>query len=228
MSNMEYARRPALAGKNIKRLSYALIRGSLRRADADIYSPVPYFASLNPSSPGLGIDSSHNLLNISLNGTALPAVTIPDSTLTSVLTAINAALSTGGVAYEQDGAIYIQSNMLGVGSIEITGGTAAPVIGFDTTGTRIYSRSGDVDSAPEGRVGNPFGATWPGRAENFSMNTTRQALSRLAGNMDVLYSDLERNDSILRRVTDYTWHSGYLAVGTGTNLYIGPNGGFLS
>ena len=225
---MDYFRRPQLAGRNLKRLSYATIRGARRRADADVNSSVPYFQTLDPSNPIPGIDGSHNKLDIKLDGTALSEITIPDSSLTSVLAAISTAVGGSGTVFEQDGSVYIQSNTAGTGSVEVTGGSAAPIIGFDTAGGRIFSTCGDIASAPEGRVGNPFGATWPGRGENFTMDTLRQSLSRLSGNSDVVFSDVSRNDTMLQKVTDYTWGSGCLSVGPTTRLFIGPPGGFLS
>jgi hypothetical protein len=188
---MDYFRRPLLSGRNLQHLDYATIRGALRRSDADINSAVPYF-------PGV-TGSDH--LQVSVNGASALNISLPGNGLDGILSALNTALGVSGGAFEGDGSIYLRSNTPGaLGSISVTGGTAAPKLGFDTTTGTQRSVGGDLDGAPEGRIGNPYGAVFPGKGENFVMSSIRNSLGRIAGNVDVLYSNMTQQGAALRQV----------------------------
>src|SRR5512146_1482847 len=150
---LNHLRRPVLAGKTLSYMVYATIRGSVRRNDPDGISAAPYFA----------VNMGDTLL-VSVDGAAPVTATIPASnaSIDTVLAALNSALTGVGKAYEQGGTIYLQTLTAGgSGSIEVTGGSGATVLGFDVAGGPIKAVAGDILGASEGRVGNPYDATFP-------------------------------------------------------------------
>lgn len=191
MAQMDYFRRPSLAGNNITRMGFATVRGSVRRSDADGISAVPYF-------PGA---SSTQTLNVKLDGTTYP-VTLTGNGITQVIADINAAIGANGTAVDADGTISIQTNTGGAnGSAEVTGGTASTGLGFDVTLGKIRSTGGDLPSTPEGRIGNWNGVALPNKGENFTIESVNRALARLSANADVLFSEHMRGDALPKKVT---------------------------
>ncbi len=180
MSQMDYFRRPALAGKNITHPTTGRVRGSVRRSDADGVSAVPYFPDV----------TALDTLTL-LTDTGATPVTLSANDLNTILADINTALGATGTAYSEDGCIGIATTTAGAaGFIRVTGGTASEALGFNTFGGAlpIEGRSSDLYSAPEGRVGNPFGAVFPNR-ENLTSDVLTRNFGRLAANSDVLWSD---------------------------------------
>lgn len=187
---MDYFRRPILAGKALQRLNAGHLRGSLRRLDPDGTSAVPYFA---------GVSATQTLL-LTVDGTPF-TVTLTGSppTFQSIISDINAALTTSGKATDDAGCIGIQTFTQG-GFIQVTGGTAAAALGFDITTQRFRSAAGDMNGAPERGLGNPFGAAFPTRGEDFIADSSNRALARLSANLDVLYSEHVRQDARMVKI----------------------------
>jgi hypothetical protein len=215
--SMDFFRRPQLSGKNIRRLNYATVRGSLRRHDADLGHDSPYFANAD----GKSIDITTQDGTVSVGPFA-------DSKLSTILSDLNAALGpVNAEAFEQDGVLYLRSTVPGAdGSISVSAGAAAPYLGFDLSLGAIRGRAGDLESSPEGRIKNPFGAAFPGRNENFVMDSIRGAMGRISANTDVLYADLMRQDAVLRKLNTYVNNGSYISVAE--KVYTGPVAGFLS
>jgi hypothetical protein len=220
---MDYFRRPLLAGKNLKRLSFATVVGGLRRSNGDGTSSSPYFP----------LAAAGQTLLIKIDGAAAVTVTLTGKAIATIIADINAALSTG-FAYDAYGAIAIQTNTEGgSGSVEITGGTAASNLGFDSSVTTLFSKGGDVPSAPEGGLGNFHGVAFPGRGENLVAEATQRSMGRLASNMDVLFSDDARQDALLQQVKNggspFTVTSGSsLTLPAATRVFVGSPLAFAS
>jgi hypothetical protein len=203
MPQMDYFRRPLLAGKNLKRLTSGTIRGSIRRNDADATTGWPYFP---------GISANQTLIIQTETGTY--TATLPDNLLLDIIPAINTALGVNGTAFDADGTIGLRTSGIGgAGWIQVTGGSAATALGFDTTlGRNLRSSGGDVDSAPEGRLGNIFGTAFPGIGEDFKAEVFQRALARISANVDVLFVDLLREVAEVQKITG--------AVLDATGLYV--------
>jgi hypothetical protein len=194
MAQMDFFRRPQIAGNNLKRTSFATVRSSLRRKDADGSYSAPYYA---------GVTVGQTLLVTTQAG----SYTVTFNTVVSAgidynqaIADINAAI-TGASAVDLGGVISISSTTAGsTGSISITGGSASIALGFDTTMGSISSFGGEVPSSPEGRLGNPFGTALPTSGENFTNELLTRAFGRISSNQDVLYSDLAKEDAILQKI----------------------------
>lgn len=186
--SMDFVRSSILAGKNVDRLLAATIRGAVRRNDADGGSLVPYFPSIITKT-----------LNISTE-TGSYSVTFTGNGIATVIADINAALTTHGAAYDADGVVAIQTSVNGGGGwIEVTGGSGASILGFDLNlGRRLVSVGGDLPSAPEGRIGNPLGTMFPGKGDDFKMGVFQRPLAALAANVDVIHSDVAKQDAVLQ------------------------------
>lgn len=192
MANMKYFRRPTIAGKNLPREQYAKIRGSIRRSDPDGTSSVPYFPTITAGVDNLIVTHQGGTDNVTLSGTSF----------TSIISDLNTALGSDALAQDVGGCLVLKSKVIGGGGyVSVTGGTAAPKLGLDTTylGT-IESKGGDVPSAPEGRVNNPFGASFSNSTDNLDVTAINAALGRVAGNLDVVYSDLMKSDVVLKKL----------------------------
>jgi hypothetical protein len=191
MPQMDFFRRPILAGRNLKRLLNGTIRGSFRRSDADINSSVPYFP---------GASNGQTLTIVTEAGTY--TATITSNSLAQIISDINAALTSHGFAFDADGSLAISTTGIGgAGFVQVIGGTAASFLGFNLSlGRAIRSSGGDIESAPEGRVGNPFGTAFPGRGDNLSMSSFQRAFGRLSANQDVIYSDMVREEPITQKI----------------------------
>lgn len=193
---MDYARRRAIAGNGLPFISFATLRGSVRRRDPDTVSTDPYF----PTAGGT--------LTVVLDGdpeTKTFNIVVPANvTMQAALVAINVLLGASpakGAAYDSGGVIHIQTLTKGsAGSVEVTGGTAAADLGFDVTRGPQLSVGGDLDTAPEGKVGNPSTASFPVKGENLKTDSFVRALARLATNADVLYSEHVREEPRLKRL----------------------------
>lgn len=191
MAQMDFFRRPMLAGNTLTRQTVASVRGDLRRSDADGFSAVPYFP---------GIVGGETLL-ISIDGAAAVTATITAADFTTVLNDIAAALGAGAIAFDSDGCIGIKSVALGSsGSIEITGGTGAALLGFYLNKNKYKSLGGEIQSTSEARRGNAFGTGFPTKGENFTTESLQRGLARLSSNLDVLYSESARNDVVVRQL----------------------------
>lgn len=187
---MDFFRRPQLVGKALQRLSSGSVRGDFRRSDPDGTSSVPYFP---------GVSTGQTLL-VSIDGSPF-TVTLTGATpnYQSILTDIDTAISSDGLAYDADGTIRIDSLTPG-GTVEVTGGTAAAAIGFDISRSSFYSAGGDLPSAPEGRTGHPFGAVFPQLRENLSTESFNRAMARIAANVDVLYAEHMRQQGRMTKI----------------------------
>lgn len=192
--SMDYFRRPALAGKNLSRPTYARVRGNVRRSDPDGTSTAPYFP---------GVSAAQTLVIVTQGGTS--TVSLTGNTLNGILSDINTSLGVNGTAQSDDGCIAISTNTAGAnGFVTVTGGTAAVALGFNTFGgvVPITGRTSDLNSAPEGRAGNPLHTAFSNR-ENLNSDTLNRALGRLAANADVLWADHVRS-SVATRVVTFT------------------------
>ena len=104
---MDYFCRPELAGNNTVRTTRAVLRGNLRRYDADGVSVVPYF-------PGASVGQT---LLVSIDGGAPVSIALTDtnaagSSLAVALSDINTALNglvPSAEAFDSDGTISIRS-----------------------------------------------------------------------------------------------------------------------
>lgn len=189
---IEFARRPVLAGKNLKHPTNARVRGDVRRSDADGTSAVPYFPL---------VSASQTLIIATQGGTA--TVTLSSNALSGILSDINLALGANGNAFSEDGCIGIQTSQTGDGGfVSVTGGTASTGLGFNTYGgvLPIQGRTSDVSVAPEGRVGNPYGTVFPGK-EDLTSDTLNRNFGRLSANDDILWADSVKNTAVTKVVT---------------------------
>jgi hypothetical protein len=188
---MDYFRRPVLAGNNLPRTRFAVIHGSKRRSDPDGTSLVPYF-------PGVGIGGT---LNIKVDNTTYP-VTLSGNGIATVISDINAAIGSVAYAFDADGSIGLSHKTQGSDhSIGVMSGTAADGLGFDLIANEaVGAYGGEFPSSPEARAGNWQGVVFPRKGENFSIDAVNRMTGVLAGNLDVLYSDLMRGNTRLQKV----------------------------
>lgn len=182
MSTINYFRRPTLAGKNLTFPTYSRIRGSVRRSDPDGVSAVPYFPTVSATQT-LNVATQAGLVTVTLTGNALSVV----------LADINTALAGAARAVDDDGCIAIESLVAGgAGAVGVSNnpGTAGIGLGFDTVNGfwPILGVAQNLSSAPEGRLGNPYGAAFI-RNENISSEVINRNFGRLSANTDVLWSD---------------------------------------
>lgn len=193
MASMDYFRRPLLAGLNLARQTNATIRGSLRRTSPSGGVAFPYFS---------GVSAGQQITVVTQGGTHTATITNSSPSIASVIEDLNTATTTHATAFEADGVIAIRSSVPGAaGFVEVTGGTAAAALGFDTTDQEFRSIGGDIESGPEGRVGNLFGVAFPGRHENWDINSFNNAMGRMSANMDVLHSSLFQEEPSVEQVT---------------------------
>ena len=222
--SLDYFRRPLLAGKNLPRLPSATIRGSLRRSNPANGILVPHF-------PNVAADMT---FKVKFEDGVERTTTLTGNGFQQILDEINAGISTYGRAFDADGCIAIQTLVPGgLGSVEVTGGTAAALIGFDTKGgVPLRSVGGDLASVSEGRNGTAFGAVLPPKNENLSSDSYRIAMGRIAGNVDLIYADLARRQTKVSKVGIITLNDqtsnfagsaayGLLSVPQGTQVYSG-------
>lgn len=195
MSQMDFERRAQVSGKAGARTQLATVRGNIRRTDADGFSAVPYFEGL----------SIGDTLSVDLDGVTF-TTTVTGVSFNQVVIDLNTEFGAAGVAFDSDGCIGIRTSTLGgEGSVEVTGGTGAEFLGFDTTFGEVFkAHGGDIASSPEGRIGNQFGSSLPLPRTNLTVDTVNNALSKVAGNIDVLFSDLMRGDVKLKKVSSFT------------------------
>ena len=214
MSQMDYFRRPALAGKTLTRSTVGRIRGSVRRSDADGTSAVPYFPAVVAA----------DTLDIETDAGGPVSVVLTANDLNTILDDINAALGVDGQAFSEDGSIGLATTTAGaLGFIKVTGGTASVALGFNTFGGAlpIEGLSSDLNSSPEGRVGNPFGVAFPSR-ENLNTETLTRALGRVASNTDVLWSDHAKDSISFATVAFVVGTAGAYITPTATQrLFVG-------
>jgi len=223
MSNLDYFRRPVLAGNTLTRTQVATIRGSVRRNDADGVSTVPYF-------PGL----TGKTLQIKIEGTTY-LVTFTSDVFLTALSEINAVIDghaigvANGFASDSDGTVTLQSTStdgLGAqlraqGSIEIVGGTATSILGLDIALHPLKAYGGELLGTAEGRVRNPFRTAFLNRDEGLSVNSVNRNLAALSANSDVLFSHHNREDAVLQKVNTFTNNGSYITVGAGVSVPIG-------
>lgn len=223
MSNLDYFRRPVLAGNTLTRTQVATIRGSVRRNDADGVSTVPYF-------PGL----TGKTLQIKIEGTTY-LVTFTSDVFLTALSEINAVIDghaigvANGHASDSDGTVTLQSTSTdGLGaqlraqsSIEIVGGTATSILGLDIALHPLKAYGGELLGTAEGRVRNPFRTAFLNRDEGLSVNSVNRNLAALSANSDVLFSHHNREDAVLQKVNTFTNNGSYITVGAGVSVPIG-------
>ena len=223
MANLDYFRRPTLAGNTLVRTQTATLRGSVRRNDADGFSTVPYFPSL-----------SGKTLQIKIEGTTY-SVSFTSDSFSNALTAINAVIDghpigvANGDASDSDGSISIRSTSVSgggsplraTGSVEIVGGTATAILGFDIAYHALKAYGGETLGAPEGRLKNPFRTSFLNRGETLSANSVNRGLAAVAANTDVLLNHHRQEDAVLQKVNVFTNNGFYLTVGAGISVPIG-------
>lgn len=194
MPQMTYFRRPQLAGRALKRTTNATVRGNIRRSDPDAVSSSPYFPNV----------AAGQQVTVKTQGGTHTA-TLTSSNFLQVLADLNLALGNHGLAFDVDGCIGIQSRAVGAaGWVEIVGGTGAARIGFDVTIQRFRAVGGDLPSMPEGRFGHQFGSAFPGPGLSFETYHFSNALARVSGNVDVLFSDLMKQEAVLQKLGTVT------------------------
>lgn len=218
---MDYFRRPVLAGNTLTHETFATVRGDIRRNDIDGGSTVPYFPGVTGSQTLIVVIDGGAPVTVSFTGS-------PPGSLANILANINSALGITATAFDADGTVAIQTSTVGsLGSVEITGGTAAAAIGFDITANSYKSFGGEIQATPEARRGNPYGTAFLSRGENFTAESVQRGLARLSSNLDVLHSDLSRNDAVIRKVNYTTSDNTLLTLSTATDeLFTGL--GFLN
>jgi hypothetical protein len=189
---MRYFRSPQLAGKNLKRTVSATLRGNLRRSDPDVTSLVPYFPGVLPGMT----------LIVRVQGTTV-TVGLPSNRFSEIVSTIRGALATAfGSAFDDGGCVAITSTKTGAaGFIEVIGGTAAALIGFDLSQQEFKARGGELTTAAEGRVAQPFGTALPNFGEGFTTESVNRALGRVMSNTDVLHSALLVEDGSFNQVS---------------------------
>jgi hypothetical protein len=215
----DFFRRPQLAGNTLKFLKYATIRGSVRRNDPDGISSNPYFL--------LGAGGT---LDLKVNGIEFLAVTFASAnpSLQSILSAINTAIAGQGVAFDDDGVVGIRSLAAGEGgSVEVTGGSAAKAIGFDTSIHPVSSLTTYLATSPEGRIGNSTGTSFPTQGEGLTTDTINRALGHMAANTDVLYAAMHQREKRLLVVEAFD-ESKVAHMSAGDYSVLGPFAGPIS
>lgn len=224
MAKLDYFRRPVLIGNTARRTQNATIRGSVRRHDADGISATPYV-------PGI----TGGTLSIKIEGTTYTTIAFASDDYAAAIALINATIGghgagvANGEAFDTDGVITIRSTSVSgggaplgaTGSVEITGGSAAAVLGFDLAFHTLKAFGGEFASAPEGRVGNPFRTAFPTHSENLTTDSVNRAMSLLATNMDMLYADNNREDTMMTKVAAFTNNLTYLTLPAGVSVPVG-------
>jgi microcystin-dependent protein len=192
---MRYYRRPLLAGKNLKRLVTASLRGNLRRNNPDAVSTVPYFPDV---VAGMSLDVSTQ--------TSTATISFTTNVFDTILSELRAGLAAAGAtAFDDGGCIGISSTTTGsAGWIAVTGGTGAAALGFDYLAQEFRSRGGELGSAAEGRLGQPFGTVLPNVGESFTTESVNRALGRVMANTDALYADAARCNGYMKMVASGT------------------------
>ena len=204
MPKMAYFRSPQLAGKSLRRPSAPILRGSLRRKNPDGTVVSPYFAGLPSGGGTISIQSLYDpALAVGSVTIAVPASPAGNVTMEAAIIALNAQLvAIKVVAFDDGGCIgLMSSSTYPVDSwIKVTGGTAAAALGFDISLRNFQANASDLKSAPEGRIGNPFGAAFPAPGENFDSDSVSRALGRVMANMDVLHSEHVREEVTVAKI----------------------------
>lgn len=217
---MYYFPRPVLAGSNIARTTFGTIRGNTRRNDPDGTSTVPYFPSLNGKT-----------LNITAIATPY-VVTFTSDSFADAITAINTALGGNGIAFDSDGCIGLRAgdSFPGtLGSIAVTGGSARTILGFSYNygnGTLVANVGGDIERAPEGRIGNNLYTTFPTNRENLTAEVVQRGFASIAANTDFLYADAARSLPVLKPVSLTSSSDGrhFTVNAPNTKVFTGGNG----
>lgn len=216
MPSMEYFRRPQIAGKNISKTTNAVLRGSVRRANADGVSAVPYFSAA----------AAAQTLNVSIDGSPF-VVTLTGNGINTVISNINTAIGAAGSAFDADGVIAIRSSTAGTSSsVEVTGGSASTALGFNVTLGALKATGGDIPSSPEARVGNAFGVAFPNVSENLTTETFNRALARVTANTDVLFADDMKDFVVLKPVSFTTSDRRLLTLTASQRVFLGGPGFF--
>jgi hypothetical protein len=192
---MRYFRRPLLAGKNLKRLVTASLRGNLRRNNPDVISTVPYFPDV---VSGMSLDISTQ--------TSSTTIYLTTNIFDTILAELRAGLAVvGATAFDDGGCVGISSTTTGSdGWVRVTGGTGAAAIGFDYLAQEFRSRGGDIGSAAEGRLGQPFGTVLPNVGESFTTESVNRALGRVMANTDALYAESARCNGYMKMIATGT------------------------
>jgi hypothetical protein len=213
---MDYFRRPQIAGKNISKTTNAVLRGALRRANADGVSAVPYFSGA----------AAAQTLNVSIDGSPF-VVTLTGNGINTVISDINTAIGAAGAALDADGVIAIRSSTSGtLSSVEVTGGTAATALGFNVSLGSLRATGGDIPSSPEARIGNSFGVAFPNVSENLTTESINRALARVSANTDVLFADDMKDFVVLKPVSFTTSDRRLLTLTASQRVFIGGPGFF--
>ena len=200
MPQMTYYRRPALAGKSLRRPSSVFVRGNRRRHDIDANLAYPYFAN---------VTAGDTLIVQSDTGTATVALSANTAHLArfdTILSELNAGMaSINAQAYDDGGCIGLRTKTSGgMGLIAVTGGTAAVALGFDLAAQSFISVGGDLNTSTEGGIGQPFGTSLPPPGENLSSEIFTRALGRVMANTDVLYAELMRKEACFGKIGQMT------------------------
>jgi hypothetical protein len=225
MPQMTYFRRSALAGKSLKRTTAATLRGNKRRNDIDGLSAVPYFPNVTTGDTLIIEGVAGGVPTTATVG--IPSDPSNRAAVTEVVAAITAACTTINVqAFDDGGCVGLRSTLAGsAGRVWVKGGTAAVALGFvgSENTTRFLAIGGDIVSTPEGRgIGQPYGAALPVPGENLTSDVFVRGLGRTMANMDVLYSELVKNEIIVKKIGTVT--AGLAAL---TNVDLGTQKVFV-
>jgi len=226
MPQMTYYRRPQLAGKSIRYITSAAVRGNVRRNDVDGIVPYPYFSNIAPNST-LVVESWDPVNENLVQATAVFSSTQAGNERIDVLLAeLNSALTSIKVtAFDDGGCVGLRSQYAGGDSlVRVVGGSAAAALGFDVSAQTFRSVGGDMASSGEARLGQPFGTALPNVGENLSSETFVRSLGRVLANTDVLYAELMRKDAVFKKVATVTPSVSTSAVTLGASIKIFSGG----
>ena len=118
MPQMTYYRRPQLAGKSIRYITSAAVRGNVRRNDVDGIVPYPYFSNIAPNST-LVVESWDPVNENLVQATAVFSSTQAGNERIDVLLAeLNSALTSIKVtAFDDGGCVGLRSQYAGGDSL---------------------------------------------------------------------------------------------------------------
>jgi len=179
-------------------LTYPTIRARVRRNDPDISKAYPYYPSLNTKTL---------IVDLKTSPTAVPTtitITFASDSYTDTIVKINTDAAGDIKAYDDNGYLTLQSLHGGGKNImEITGGTALSILGFDVASLGGASRAGDIASAPAGGVvqSNPSGTVLISRDESLQSSVINRAILGSLYGIDQILSDLDREIPVFRTVS---------------------------
>lgn len=216
---MEYFRRPQIASKNAPRTTYAKVRGSVRRHDADGLHATPYFSGM---SAGQKLYVNYSKAGVVTNF----SVTLNFTDFATIISDLNTAMATKVVAIDDDGALSLQSLTAGGDTyVSVVDGltSCALALGFDTRFGAVTSYGGDLATTPHGRIGIPNGVSVLNTGENVTAASVQRIVDRLAANADVTFADTMRPNAVMQPVSSITIapDGTYVTPPPSTRIYTG-------